>query len=190
MSRFTTKISADTAIANSTEPRSRNAAFQVLGYRTYWLSAAALIALLPLAARSADDIKIPTDYRSWFHVNTLVVGKENPLFDALGGMHIIHVNPAGVAAVKKGGPYPDGTIFFDDLHESTLADGAYAEGPLKALTIMVKDAKKYASTGGWGFQAWAGGDPNKPIVTDATKQCFECHNPKKDQDYVYSTYIP
>jgi hypothetical protein len=27
-------------------------------------------------------------------------------------------------------------------------------------------------------------------VTDATKQCFECHQPKKDQDYVYSTYIP
>jgi len=27
-------------------------------------------------------------------------------------------------------------------------------------------------------------------VTDAAKQCFECHEPKKDQDYVYSTYIP
>jgi hypothetical protein len=25
---------------------------------------------------------------------------------------------------------------------------------------------------------------------DPTKQCFECHQPKKDQDYVYSTYIP
>jgi hypothetical protein len=54
---------------------------------------------------------------------------------------------------------------------------------------MVKDQKKYASTGGWGFQLWAGGDPNKPIVTDAAKQCFECHQPKKDQDYVFSTYI-
>jgi hypothetical protein len=25
---------------------------------------------------------------------------------------------------------------------------------------------------------------------NTTKQCFECHQPKKDQDYVYSTYIP
>jgi hypothetical protein len=24
-------------------------------------------------------------------------------------------------------------------------------------------------------QTWAGGDPNRPLVTDATKQCFECH---------------
>ena len=190
MSQFTTRIGADTSIANSTKPRSRKAAFQALRYRPHWLSAAALIALLPLAARSADAINIPADYRSWFHVNTLVVGKESPQFNALGGMHVIHVNPEGVAALKKGGPYPDGTIFLDDLHESTIADGAYAEGPLKALTIMVKNAKKYKSTGGWGFQAWAGGDPNKPIVSDATKQCFECHTPKKGQDYVYSTYVP
>src|SRR5882757_5238235 len=63
--------------------------------------------------------------------------------------------------------------------------------PEPALTaIMLKDKKKYTSTGGWGFQAWAGGDPTKPFVTDPTKQCFECHQARKDQDYVYSTYIP
>ena len=28
------------------------------------------------------------------------------------------------------------------------------------------------------------------VVTDAAKQCFACHEPKKDQGYVYSTYIP
>jgi len=41
-----------------------------------------------------------------------------------------------------------------------------------------------------GFQAWAGGDAKKPIVTDVVKQCFECHQPKKDQDYVYSRTFP
>ena len=55
--------------------------------------------------------------------------------------------------------------------------------------MMLKDNKKYPSTGGWGFQAWAGGDPTRPSVTDPTKQCFECDQPKKNQDYVYSTYI-
>ena len=55
---------------------------------------------------------------------------------------------------------------------------------------MEKDAKKYAATGGWGFQAWAGGDPKKPLVTDAAKQCFACHEPQKAHDYVFSTYIP
>ena len=54
---------------------------------------------------------------------------------------------------------------------------------------MLKDAKKYASTGGWGFQAWAGGDPTKPLVTDAATMCFACHTPQKASDYTFSTYL-
>ena len=54
---------------------------------------------------------------------------------------------------------------------------------------MVKDSKKYSSTGGWGFQAWAGGDAMKPIVTDQAKQCFACHTPQKAQDFTFSKYL-
>ena len=150
----------------------------------------ALLAITSTAAEPADSIKPPTGYRHWFHVNTMIVDKSSPLFEALGGMHNVYINSAGEAALKKGGPYPDKTMFLTDLHETTVSDGSYVEGPRKALAIMVKDKKKYASTGGWAFQAWAGGDPTKPLVTDPAKQCFECHQPKKDQDYVYSTYIP
>jgi Cytochrome P460 len=154
------------------------------------LSAALLVGISSFTAESADDIEIPAGYRNWFHVNTMIIDKASPLFEGLGGMHIIHVNSTGEAALKTGAPYPDKTIFLDDLHEFTVSEGSYIEGPLKALVIMTKDQKKYAATGGWGWQAWAGGDPNKPLVTDATKQCFECHQARKDQDYVYSTYIP
>jgi hypothetical protein len=150
----------------------------------------AVLAITSVAAQSADDIKPPSGYRNWFHVNTMVIDKASPLFDALGGMHNVHVNEVGEDALKKGGPYPDGTIFVTDLHEFTLSDGAYVMGPRKGLSVMVKNAKKYASTGGWGFRFFSGGDATKPIVTDAAKQCFECHVPKKSQDYVYSTYIP
>ena len=81
-------------------------------------------------------------------------------------------------------------MFVTDLHDFTVSDGSYVQGPRKGIAVMVKDSKKYASTGGWGFQFWEGGDPKKPQVTDAAKQCFACHQPKKNQDYVYSTYIP
>jgi len=150
----------------------------------------ALLAITSTAAEPADNLKPPTGYQHWYHVNTMIVDKASPLFEALGGMHNVYVNSAGEAALKKGGPYPDKTMFLTDLHEFTVSDGSYVEGPRKALAIMLKDKKKYDSTGGWAFQAWAGGDPTKPLVTDPTKQCFECHQPKKDQDYVYSTYIP
>jgi len=155
-----------------------------------FLIATFLVGIVPFPAQSADDIKQPTGYRNWFHVNTMVVDKASPLFDTLGGMHNVSVNSAGEAALKKGGPYPDKSAFVSDVHEFTLSDGSYVEGPRKVLATMVKDKKKYASTGGWGFQAWAEGDPKKPVVTDPVKQCFECHQPKKVQDYVYSTYIP
>jgi hypothetical protein len=120
----------------------------------------------------------------------MVIDKGSPLFEAMGGMHNVYINSTGEAALKKGEPYPDKTVFLVDLHDFTISDGSYVEGSRKATAIMLKDKKKYASTGGWSFQAWAGGDPTKPLVTDPTKQCFECHQPKKDQDYVYSTFIP
>ena len=97
--------------------------------------------------------------------------------------------------LKKAGPfpYPDGTVFADDVHDFSVKDGSYVEGAKKAVTVMVKDSKKYATTGGWGFQVWAGGDPSKPLVPDAAhavQACFVCHTPQKDQDYTFSTYIP
>ena len=150
----------------------------------------AMLAIFPISAESADDLKLPASFRNWYHVNTMVIDKGSPLFEAMGGMHNVYINSTGETALKKGEPYPDKTVLLVDLHEFTISDGSYVEGPRKATAIMLKDKKKYASTGGWGFQAWAGGDPTKPLVTDPTKQCFECHQPRKDQDYVYSTYIP
>ena len=157
------------------------------------VTAAAAIAFMAgiVPAISADgELKMPTGYRQWFHVNTMVVDKGSPIFDALGGMHNVYINAVGLPALKKGKAFPDKTVFTTDLHEFTVKDGAYVEGGRKAIAVMVKDSTKYAATGGWGFQAWAGGDPKKPIVTDAAKQCFGCHVPQKANDYVYSTYIP
>jgi len=153
------------------------------------LVAAVGIAIAPFAAYSADDIKYPVGYRNWFHVNSMVVSKDSPLFEGLGGMHNVYVNAKGLEALKNGKPYPNGTVFVSDVHLFEVTDGSYVEGDRKALATMVKDSKKYAATGGWGFQVWGGGDPKKPVVNDPAKQCFECHQPKKDQDYVYSTYL-
>jgi hypothetical protein len=155
-----------------------------------------LIMLVAVTAQTASyDVPFPTGYRDWFVVNSMIVTKDSPISDQIGGMHIIYVNAKGLPTLKKGGPfpYPDGTIFADDVHEFSVKVGSYVEGSKKAVPVMVKDAKKYATTGGWGFQVWAGGDPSKPLVPDAAHAvhaCFACHTPQKDQDYTFSTYIP
>jgi hypothetical protein len=155
--------------------------------------------LLPLAAVSAIpagyEVPFPNGFRDWFAVNSMIVTKDSAMFDQIGGMHIVYVNAKGLPTLKKGGPfpYPDGTVFADDVHEFSVKEGSYVEGNKKAVTVMVKDAKKYATTGGWGFQVWAGGDPSKPLVPDAAhaiQACFVCHTPQQAQDYTFSTYIP
>lgn len=52
---------------------------------------------------------------------------------------------------------------------------------------MVKDSKKYASTGGWGFAQFKDG---KPDPTAKLETCFPCHVPVKDRDYVFTRYSP
>jgi hypothetical protein len=143
------------------------------------------------AQSTINDVPFPTGYRDWFLVNTMIVTKDSPSFTQIGGMHHIYVNAAALPTLKAGGPYPypDGSVFADDVHEFSLKDGSWVEGGKKAVTVMVKDSKKYASTGGWGFQVWVG-EPLKPLIGDATKPCFVCHTPQKSQDFTFSTYIP
>jgi hypothetical protein len=152
---------------------------------------AALAFVTLVAAPAGDKLVIPAGFEHWYLVNSMVVTKDSPLSASIGGIHHIYINSVGFARLKKGGstPYPDGTIFTDDVRDFTFADGSYTQGSRKAIPVMLKDARKYASTGGWGFQAWAGGDPTKPLVTDPVKACFECHTPQKANDYTFSTYL-
>jgi hypothetical protein len=144
---------------------------------------------------AVDDVPFPNGFRDWFVVNSMIVTKDSPMSAQIGGMHIIYVNAKGLTTLKAGGPfpYPDGSVFADDVHEFSVKDGSYVEGNKKAVTVMIKDAQKYSTNGGWGFQVWAGGEPSKPLVPDAahaTQACFVCHTPQKAQDFTFSTYIP
>ena len=163
----------------------------ILGLAAILLSFGAVATI----SSGADDVAFPTGFRDWFVVNSMIVTKDSPISAQIGGMHIIYVNAKGLPTLKKGGPfpYPDGTVFADDVYDFSVKDGSYVEAPKKAVTVMVKDAKKYAVNGGWGFQVWAGGDPSKPLVPSAaaaTAACFACHTPQQAHDYVFSTYIP
>jgi hypothetical protein len=161
--------------------------FRILGF------VGLLMLFAVVSTRSAgNDVPFPDGFRDWFVVNSMIVTKDSPMSAQIGGMHIIYVNAKGLPTLKNGGPfpYPDGTVFADDVHDFSVKDGSYVEGSKKAVTAMVKDAAKYASTGGWGFQVWPGGDPSKPLIADARQPCFACHTPQKAQDFTFSTYIP
>ena len=144
------------------------------------------------ATRAGDALKIQGDFKHWYLVHSTLITKDDNKLGLKAGVHLIYVNAAGLDCLKLGGstPYPDGTMFSDDVRDYSELDGVYVQGATrKAITLMVKDSKKYASTGGWGFQAWAGGDSTKPIATDPVQQCFNCHVPQKAQDFTFSKYL-
>ena len=56
------------------------------------------------------------------------------------------------------------------------------------LQFMVKDSKKYAATGGWGYSSF---DKDlKPTDDASMKKCFPCHQTIKDRDFIFSRYAP
>lgn len=55
------------------------------------------------------------------------------------------------------------------------------------VRFMVKDSKKYAATGGWGFADFKDG---KPAGEAVLKTCFSCHEPAKDRNFGFTHYAP
>jgi Cytochrome P460 len=53
---------------------------------------------------------------------------------------------------------------------------------------MVKDSKKYAATGGWGFGHFQDGKPSSDEAM--MKTCFACHRQMKARDLVFTRYAP
>jgi Cytochrome P460 len=150
-----------------------------------------LIASGLLFAATPGELKVPAKFQHWYLVNSLLLTKDPNPAGITSGVHLIYVNAVGFERLKRGGsePYPDGSIFVDDLRDFSASDASYAQGARKANTIMVKDSKRYAATGGWGFQAWAASAPKTPIVNDPAKQCYACHLSRQGNDDVFSTYL-
>ena len=52
---------------------------------------------------------------------------------------------------------------------------------------MVKDSRKYAATGGWGYAQFNDGKPASEAVHNT---CFPCHSIVKARDFVFNRYAP
>lgn len=148
---------------------------------------AALLTVLSSAAIAADaPVAYPDGYRNWHHVKSMVIQEGHPLFAAFGGIHHLYANPAAMQGYRSG-RFPDGAVIVFDLLEAETVDHALTEGARKVVGVMHKDSTKFTTTGGWGFEGFAGGDRSRRAVgADAVSACFSCHQPQKDRDYVFS----
>jgi len=145
--------------------------------------------LLPALLLAADDgVDYPESYRHWQHVKSMLIEPGHPLHAAFGGLHHIYANELAVQGYARG-QFADGAVLVFDLLDVSTDDHAVTEAGRKVLGVMQKDAARYADTGGWGFEGFAGGDPEQRVVgADAATACFACHQPQAEADYVFSQW--
>jgi len=160
----------------------------------------ALLALAPVAVSVASvaafaappaapaQVAYPEGYRTWTHVKSMWLGPEHGLANPFAGLHHVYVNATGEKALRAGGPLPDGTVLVFDLMQADVADHAIAEGPRKLVGVMQKDSRRWANTGGWGFEGFAGSSKTERLVTDGGAGCFGCHQSRAAQGHVFTEW--
>ena len=94
-------------------------------------------------------------------------------------------------------PFPDGAIiarlawaYFPSEQNNQVfgrRQSFVAGQPKNGVQFMVKDSKKYATTGGWGYAQFEDG---KPVDDSALETCYPCHQPVKSRDFVFGHYSP
>jgi len=135
-------------------------------------------------------VTIPQGYRQW---GLIAVSQEAGNLDEL---RAILGNAAAMKAYREATlPFPDGTIIAKIAWKRSPSVGddgalgrmqAFVPGAATTVQIMVKDSKKYATTGGWGFGRFING---KPVDKAQHETCFACHEANaKEQDMVFTRY--
>lgn len=148
-----------------------------------------ILCLLAFSSGAAGpvDLPYPDGYRQWQHVKSMVINPGHPLYDSFGGIHHIYANKKALTGYKQG-KFPDGSVIVFDLLEAKSTDNAVTEGARKIVGVMQKNSKRYAATGGWGFEGFKGDSKTERAVgVNAAKACFGCHTAQKDKDYVFSS---
>ena len=153
------------------------------------IAALTLAAATAVAATSAD-VPYPTNYRDWSHVKSMVIEPGHALHATFGGIHHLYANPKAMLGYRTG-EFPDGAVIVFDLLEAVSKDHTVTEGARKVVGVMHRDSQKYAATGGWGFEGFAGDSSTQRVVgANAATACFACHQAQRAQDYVFSRYRP
>ena len=163
-------------------------------------TAAAAVVFTARASRRTDEkaaapnfvTEIPAGYREWRLVS--VAHEEGNLQD----IRAILGNDEAIKAYREAKlPFPEGTIIARIAWRHVASEEnnkvfgraqsfVPGEAPPWYLQFMVKDSKKYAATGGWGYAQFD--KDGKPGPESDLKTCFPCHQAIKERDFIFTRY--
>ena len=136
-------------------------------------------------------------YESWETIATSVNDKLTA---------VIVGNPVMIAAYKagipgNGKPFPEGARMAKihwNPQKNSFFPNTTIPGTLHDVDFMVKDSKRFAESGGWGYAAFKydtasatftpGTTADQPPQANDAKCGFACHTIVKTRDYVFTDY--
>ena len=165
-----------------------------------------LLAGIALAAQDRYTLQVPgglawsefKGYEDWQVISVSHNGDKMALI--VGNPTMIEAYKAGIPA--NGKPFPDGariakTHWVAKKREDQPGDPVVA-GVLHDVDLMVKDSKRFADSGGWGYaefeydpasEAFRPGDTSDDPPQEHDAKCgFACHTIVVDKDYVFTAY--
>jgi hypothetical protein len=164
------------------------------------LAASIFVVTLTLAAQDRSSVKVPNGlslgefkgYDTWQTIAPSQTPEE--LKAILGNAVMIKALKDGIPG--NGKPVPDGAMMtkIDWLKHSNAVSPYPVDVPntLKSVSFMVKDSKRFADSGGWGYAQFTynpGSDGFTPVGTGSA--CgYICHTRVKANDFVFTKYAP
>jgi len=166
---------------------------------------AAIFAAGIALAQDKYSVKVPgglafsefRGYESWQAIS--ISRTEGAVALIVGNPAMIKAYRAGIPA--NGNPVPDGAKMAK-VHwkpkQNAFFPGATVPGEQVNVDFMVKDSKRFADSGGWGYAVFdynAASDTftpgtleGKPPQGNDAKCGFACHTRAKARDYVFTEY--
>jgi len=160
---------------------------------------------LVLAAPDKYTVKVPgglafSEFRGYEKWQAISISRnEQVVAVILGNPVMIKAYEAGIPG--NGKPVPDGAKMAK-IHWTPKQNEFFPEatvpGNLANVDFMVKDSKRFADSGGWGYAVFdydAASNTFKPGTSAGTppqgndaKCGFTCHTRAKTRDYVFTDY--
>ena len=177
--------------------------------RNRWMTivvAVWLVALgLAISAQDKYSVKVPgglafsefKGYESW---QTIAISANDKVMAVtLGNPAMIKAYQSGIPG--NGKPFPDGArmakIHWNPKKQENFPN-TMVPASLHDVDFMVKDSKRFADSGGWGYaqfdydpasETFRPGDEKSTPPQEHDAKCgFACHTIVADKDYVFTAY--
>jgi hypothetical protein len=144
------------------------------------------------------NMHVPADYRTTYQLlGSWAVAADNG--PGSKQMHVVYASPGTIAAYRKNGHFPDGTVLVKEVFKTTtqsMTTGTVSSADtLVGWFVMVKDdvgrfPENKLWGNNWGWAWFDATDLKKTTSTDYKKDCLSCHVPAQASDWIYDRGYP